>query len=138
MPKPTFAEQLWNGLADVVADIREKVVEEPWFGRAVTERGEMPDTEPGAGFGSLTRTVEPNALWSSREQRGGLDGEILPPESDPARPSGSPRLEHGTVLDGRPADYSMWRQAAPGEQKAIGSSVTEREPERDVDRDIDR
>jgi hypothetical protein len=33
-----FSDQLWNGLADAVADIREKVVEEPYFGRAVTER----------------------------------------------------------------------------------------------------
>ncbi len=33
-----FSDRLWNGLAEAVADIREKVVEEPYFGRVVTER----------------------------------------------------------------------------------------------------
>lgn len=61
MPKETFADQLWNGLADAVADVREKCVEEPWFGRVVTERGPeaQPDAEPfrQEPFSS-TRTVE--------------------------------------------------------------------------------
>ena len=30
-------ENLIDGFADAVADIREKVVEEPWFGRPVTQ-----------------------------------------------------------------------------------------------------
>lgn len=30
-------ERLIDGFADAVADIREKVVEEPWFGRSVTQ-----------------------------------------------------------------------------------------------------
>lgn len=39
---PNFFDELWDGLADAVADIREKVVEEPWFGRVVNERDTAP------------------------------------------------------------------------------------------------
>jgi hypothetical protein len=38
MAERNFFDELSEGLADAVADIREKVVEEPWYGRAVTER----------------------------------------------------------------------------------------------------
>jgi hypothetical protein len=38
MAERGFFEELSKGFADAIADIREKVVEEPWFGRAVTER----------------------------------------------------------------------------------------------------
>lgn len=31
-------DEIAKGLGNAVADIREKVVEEPWFGRVVTER----------------------------------------------------------------------------------------------------
>lgn len=33
----TAWHQLSQGLGDAIADIRQKVVEEPWFGRAVTD-----------------------------------------------------------------------------------------------------
>jgi hypothetical protein len=36
--KKTLYDELTKGLADAIVDIREKVVEEPWFGRVVTER----------------------------------------------------------------------------------------------------
>lgn len=38
MKDSSFYDKLFKGLGDAVADIREKVVEEPWFGRAVIER----------------------------------------------------------------------------------------------------
>jgi hypothetical protein len=40
--KDSFLDQLYNGIADAVTDIRQKVVEEPWFGRAVTEQEQAP------------------------------------------------------------------------------------------------
>ena len=36
--KKSLFEELTKGLADAIVDIREKVVEEPWFGRVVTDR----------------------------------------------------------------------------------------------------
>jgi len=33
----TIADQFYKGIADAVTDIRQKVVEEAWFGRAVTQ-----------------------------------------------------------------------------------------------------
>jgi hypothetical protein len=38
MRELSLYEKFAKGLADAIADIREKVVEEPWFGRVVNER----------------------------------------------------------------------------------------------------
>jgi hypothetical protein len=37
MAKESFSDQLWKGLGDAITDIRQKVVEEAYFGRAVTQ-----------------------------------------------------------------------------------------------------
>jgi hypothetical protein len=58
-----FSEALWQGLSDAVTDIRQKVVEEPMYGRAVTDGpGQLEWPEPQApALGSLTheRELEP-------------------------------------------------------------------------------
>ena len=63
MANQNFTDELWKGLGNAIADIRTKVVEEPLFGRAVTEQQpdiswpeakEQTSPEPG----SLTREVE--------------------------------------------------------------------------------
>jgi hypothetical protein len=36
--KKSLYEEITKGIADAIVDIREKAVEEPWFGRVVTER----------------------------------------------------------------------------------------------------
>jgi len=36
--KKSFLEEVTKGIADAITDIREKVVEEPWFGRVVNDR----------------------------------------------------------------------------------------------------
>ncbi len=38
MRNQSLYDKLAKGLGDAIADIREKVVEEPWFGRVVNER----------------------------------------------------------------------------------------------------
>jgi hypothetical protein len=60
-----FSDQLWNGLADAVTDIRQKVAEEPMWGRAVTEREcEAPqwpqarEAEPSFGSSTHVREME--------------------------------------------------------------------------------
>jgi hypothetical protein len=64
MAKQTLFEQLSKGLADAVADIREKVVEEPWYGRVVNEREsagpEWPQAIQEQAFGSVERNIERN------------------------------------------------------------------------------
>jgi hypothetical protein len=37
MRNESFFDKLTKGLGDAVADIREKVVEEPWYGRVLNE-----------------------------------------------------------------------------------------------------
>jgi len=38
MKRQSIFDQLAKGFGDAVADIRQRVVEEPWYGRVVTER----------------------------------------------------------------------------------------------------
>ena len=56
-----FWDQLSKGLADAVADIREKVVEEPMYGHAL-HRSEpapqWPEAKQGQSFGSLEQSRE--------------------------------------------------------------------------------
>ena len=65
MEKETIGEQLWNGLGDAITDIRQKVIEEPMYGRAVTdgpERLQWPEAqeqEPSLGSRTHTRDIEP-------------------------------------------------------------------------------
>ena len=55
-------EQLSKGLADAVADIREKVVEEPMYGRVLngpeTDAPHWPEAKKGQSFGSLEQSRE--------------------------------------------------------------------------------
>jgi hypothetical protein len=63
MSKQPLSDQLWNGLGDAITDIRQKVVEEPLYGRAVTEGQpclQWPEgKEQGPSLGSHTREIEP-------------------------------------------------------------------------------
>ena len=56
-----FSEELWQGLGNAIDDIRQKVVEEPMYGRAVTDGPDVPrwpEAEPEPSFGSKTHTRE--------------------------------------------------------------------------------
>jgi hypothetical protein len=62
MPTENFSEQLWKGLGDAVRDIREKGVEEAWYGRALTEGQEYPQwggaQEIAPSPGSSTHVID--------------------------------------------------------------------------------
>jgi hypothetical protein len=56
-----FSDELWNGLGDAITDIRQKVVEEPMWGRSLGEndRLDWPQAqEPEPSFGSVTHTID--------------------------------------------------------------------------------
>jgi hypothetical protein len=69
---PNFSDELWNGLADAVTDIRQKVVEEPTWGRSLGENDApaWPQAEPEPSFGSSTHTRE---VEPEREQAQDMD-----------------------------------------------------------------
>ncbi len=75
MPKDkSFFDGISEAIANAVKDVREKVVEEPWFGRAVNDReagSQVEAQEPQHGFGSRTHTVE-----VTREREQAQDKEI--------------------------------------------------------------
>ena len=63
-----FADELWNGLGDAVADIRQKVIEEGYFGRAVTQLDvsapeydspQWPESQPEPDLGPEPQQPEP-------------------------------------------------------------------------------
>jgi hypothetical protein len=117
-------EELWNGIGDAIADIREKVVEEPMWGRVVTERGE----------GGLWNEAAPES--PSLEPQG-LSGEILPPEpglwQDPAHGAA---IEHGTVIENETHapgrnEVALWSE---GRSDGPGSYERERAQEPDIER----
>lgn len=74
-----FSDELWSGLGDAITDIRQKVVEEPMYGRAVTDGQDSPHwpeaQEPEPSFGSSThiREIEPREIEPEREQAPGID-----------------------------------------------------------------
>ena len=65
MANEGFLDELYKGLGNAVSDIREKVVEEPWYGRVVNERQpEAPQWPEAKEQGSTER----QALDQKREQ----------------------------------------------------------------------
>ncbi len=71
-------ESISQGLGDAVTDIRQKVVEEPMWGRAVTEGHEQaqfsqePDQQPGFGSKTTVREIGPERQqwgWPKAEER---------------------------------------------------------------------
>jgi hypothetical protein len=62
MANQSLWEEFSRGFGDAIADIREKVVEEPWYGRVVTDRDTAPQwpearsAEPA--LGSVTHERE--------------------------------------------------------------------------------
>jgi len=59
MSERSFSEQLQKGLADAVDDIREKVVEEPMWGRSLGRNDPFPWPQADSkSLGSSERTIE--------------------------------------------------------------------------------
>jgi hypothetical protein len=79
--------QMADGFGHAVADIRHKLVEEGWWGRAVTP-------EPtGPGVGDQIRTVAEDLGWTTHaeRQRAGLTEPPLHREHEPDRDMGLDR-----------------------------------------------
>jgi len=49
MKNESVFDKLTKGLGEIVADVREKVVEEAWYGRVVNER-DGPEAQPITGW----------------------------------------------------------------------------------------
>jgi hypothetical protein len=66
MERRSMYDDLLKGFADAVADIRQKVIEEPMYGRAVTDGPEGPqwpearEAEPSFGSSTHVREMEPD------------------------------------------------------------------------------
>jgi hypothetical protein len=62
MREGSFFSDVYNGIADAVADIREKVVEEPWWGKSLSEGQSQEPPAPqwpqAREPGSLTHSME--------------------------------------------------------------------------------
>ena len=111
-----FYEQLFHGVGDAIDDLREKVIEEPWFGRVVTERGEA---EPWP------------EITEEKQQPPAFEGEVFGPESHSANvPDNSGLLDRGFILEGQAEEVPGW-----------GSKMQQAEiapPEPEQDREMER
>ncbi len=59
MAERSFGEQLQNSIADAIADIREKVVEEPMWGRSLGDNEPFPWPQADEkSLGSSERIIE--------------------------------------------------------------------------------
>jgi hypothetical protein len=74
MPDETFLDELAKGFGDAVKDIREKLVEEPMWGRSLSGPEAAPQwpeaQEPQPSFGSSThiREMEPEPAQSMEQE----------------------------------------------------------------------
>lgn len=76
MAQKSLYEQLLDGIGNAVNDIREKVVEEPWFGKVVT------DSAPDLAHEPASTNLWQDKVRAAREQA----------EVEPAR---EPERDHG-------------------------------------------
>jgi hypothetical protein len=75
MKEQSVFEQLQKGIGDAIADIREKVVEEGYFGRAVTDKSQglqWPEAkeQEQPGFGSSVTHYEKGMRWPEAKEAG--------------------------------------------------------------------
>jgi hypothetical protein len=75
MKEPTVFEHLQKGIGDAISDIREKVVEEGFFGRALTDKGQSlpwPEAkeQEQPGFGSSVTHYEKGMRWPEAKEAG--------------------------------------------------------------------
>ena len=75
MKNASAFDQLQKGVGDAIADIREKVVEEGFFGRAVTDKGQglqWPEAQEHEqpGFGSSVSHYEKGMRWPEAKEAG--------------------------------------------------------------------
>lgn len=70
MANESFPDELYKGLGNAITDIRQKVVEEPMWGRAVTEQEPQAPQWPEA---KEQMSQEVQALEQKREQTPDLE-----------------------------------------------------------------
>jgi len=75
MPGQSFSDELWQGLGNAIDDIRQKVVEEPMWGRSMGDDNaprwpEAQEPEPSFGSSTHIREIEPEP---ERQQEQDID-----------------------------------------------------------------
>jgi hypothetical protein len=105
MPQPSISNQALSGFADAVDDIRQKVVEEGFFGREVTEDGpammRWPESEDVSGPGDPAATPAQDFDHDPEPQAPqGMSGDILPPEPEQREAFQGKAIEQDKTIDG--------------------------------------
>jgi hypothetical protein len=95
------SEGFFKGLADAVRDIREKIVEEPWWGRSLSDREsaspQWPQAkEPEPSVGSITREIDKGPTHD--QMQGNANYRLAAMERELNRPQW-PQAEQARGLD---------------------------------------
>ncbi len=113
----SFWDKFSKGIADAIADIREKVVEEPMYGRVLSDREsaspQWPQArEPEPSFGSITREIDrgpthdqmrDNANYRLAAMERELNGPQWPQAKEP-EPGHNIGHERGRSIDDKDRD----------------------------------
>jgi|ERR1700733_3198637 hypothetical protein len=115
MPKESIFDQLYKGVAGAVKDIREKVVEEPMWGRVVNERDtqtgpQWPQAqEPETSFGGITRTIDKGPTRDQMQENANYRLAAMERELNPAWPKATGHAQGIAQERDREADREMDR-----------------------------
>ncbi len=87
MREEKFFDRVFSGIADAVRDLREKVVEEPMWGRALSEREsatpQWPQAkEPETSLGGFTRTIDVGPTHGQMQENANYRLEAMERERD--------------------------------------------------------
>jgi hypothetical protein len=104
MAKDGIFDQLYRGVVDAIKDVREKVVEEPWYGRALSDREsatpqwpQAQEQEKETSFGGFTRNIDVGPTRAQIEDnRNNSEAAIEPERNGPQWPKAS---GHAQTID---------------------------------------
>lgn len=118
MAKDGIFDQLYRGVVDAIKDGREKVVEEAWYGRALSDREsatpEWPqaqEQEKEASFGGFTRNIDVGRPTHDQLQGNGnyRDAAIEPERNGPQWPKANGHAQNIEQERDRNAERDMDR-----------------------------
>ncbi|MBI5721424.1 MAG: hypothetical protein HZC37_27455 [Burkholderiales bacterium] len=86
MSKKGLADQVWDGIGNAITDVRQRVVEEGWFGRVVTGNDSAPEIAVTVGAPAQEVGMSDTGAADAPGDR----GKASPPEPSPTRPPMAP------------------------------------------------
>jgi hypothetical protein len=125
--QPSLLESLTSGIAEMVSDIRRKVVEEGWFGRATTPEPLPRQSDAGHVTRNTTHHhIDHQQNISAPVQTGGRSSaevHIHPSISDRTQNDAAPRSPY--AAQGMPAQFEEYHKGREGKEISVEREKTQ-------------